>query len=58
MDGNDGELEYQFSAIIGVYLSLQRADEVAASAAQVLREAGASDSDYRFSVKVTTYYDE
>lgn len=53
--GND---LYGQPSIIGVYATLQRADEVADGSAQHLRDLGAEDGDYRFTVQVSTYYDE
>lgn len=49
---------YTFSTVIGTYLTLQRAEEIAATAAQVFKDAGLLDYEYRFSVRINTYYDE
>lgn len=55
----EGEDEgYTFSAAIGTYHSLNRAEEVVGLSAQALRDAGVPDGLYRFSLKVNTYYDE
>lgn len=48
---------WYFSAIVGVYHSIQRAEEIAGSSAQALRDAGAPLGYYRFTVKASTYYD-
>lgn len=47
-----------FSAVIGTYQSLNRAEEVVGVSAQAFRDAGVPDGVYRFSVKVNNYYDE
>lgn len=57
-EGNEGEAEYKFSAAIGTYQSLNRAEEVVGLSAQAFRDAGVPDGVYRFNVQVNTYYDE
>lgn len=54
----DAQNWYEFSAVIGTYLSLQRAEEVVGASQQAFRDAGVGDDEYRFTVKVNTYYDE
>jgi hypothetical protein len=49
---------WQFSAIVGTYLSLQRAEEVAGASAQAFADAGVPTGTYRFSTLINTYYDE
>lgn len=61
MDDNycgEGEAVYVFSALIGTYATLQRAEEVMGSSAQAFRDAGAADGVYKFSTQITTFYDE
>lgn len=47
-----------FDAVVGVYFSLQRAEEVAGASAQQFRDAGVEEGLYRFTVKASNYYDE
>lgn len=49
---------YAFSAITGVYATLQKAEEMAAVGTQALLDAAVNEYDFRFSVKPTAYYDE
>lgn len=49
---------WKFSAIVGTYQSLNRAEEVVGVSAQAFRDAGVADGMYQFNVKVNTYYDE
>lgn len=49
---------YLFSAIIGTYLTLQRAEEIAGKSAQEFKDAGVPDGVYRFSTQIGTYYEE
>jgi hypothetical protein len=55
---DEAQAKYVFSSVIGTYLSLERAEEVVGASQQAFRDAGVSDDNYRFSVKVNTYYDE
>jgi hypothetical protein len=45
-------------AIIGTYATIMRAEEVAGIFQQAMVDAGYPYDGFRFSVKVTTYYDE
>lgn len=47
-----------FSAIIGTYATLTRAEEVAGASKQALLDNGVDEDDFRFTVKPVTYYDE
>lgn len=49
---------YTFSAVVGVYLTLQRAEEVSAGCLQTFLDAGVPKDRYWFNVEATTYYDE
>jgi hypothetical protein len=55
----DLEREYwEFSAIIGTYATINRAEEVMGACAQGMRDEGFTDEEFRFSVKASTWYDE
>jgi hypothetical protein len=54
----DMEGAYVFSALIGTYTTLMRAEEVKGASAQALRDAGADYDDYQFTVHPVTFYDE
>lgn len=54
----DGDEAWIFSGIVGVYVTLQRAEEIADSSMQVLRENGFTENHVRFAVRPVTYYDE
>lgn len=51
---------WEFNGIIGVYQSVQRAEEVAAATIQRYYDLGMSqtDPDYRCTVNPTNWYDE
>lgn len=53
----DEDKVYELSAIIGTYATLMRAEEVAGAAQQVFKEGGGED-EYKFSVRINTWYDE
>lgn len=57
-DSTDTTSDFIFSAIVGVYQSIQRADEIVGASAQALKEAGAPDDVFRFTVRASNYYDE
>ena len=49
---------YEFDAVIGTYATHMRADEVSAAMAQGILDGGALPGEFKFSVKVSTWYDE
>lgn len=50
---------YEFSALTGVFKTLERAEEIAGAHAQAMKEAHAPrSSPYIFTVHPVTYYDE
>lgn len=48
---------FLFSAVIGVYHGLNRAEEIAAKCQQEMVDHGVGEL-FRFQVQVSTYYDE
>jgi hypothetical protein len=44
-------------AVVGVFPTLDGADEFAAACAQSFKDRGFVEDDYVFSVKMSTYYD-
>jgi hypothetical protein len=53
----DGE-KWTFSGITGVYVTLDRAEEVAGSSLQNMLENGFTRNEVKFTVRPTTFYDE
>lgn len=51
-----GCIEWVFSGLIGVYETVQRADEVVGACEQEMKDRGFDN--FLFTVKVVTYYDE
>ncbi len=49
---------YTFSALIGTYVTLSRAEEVAAASHQAFIDIGADPSWTNFTVHPVTFYDE
>jgi hypothetical protein len=52
------EEAFEFEAIIGAYLTLARAEEVAEASLQEMKDKGMQDGEFKFYVAATTYYDE
>lgn len=55
-----GEPVWTFSGLVGTYVSLNRAEEVAAATIQHYIDAGmdVANAEYRCTVKPSTFYDE
>lgn len=49
---------YIFSAVVGTYATLDRAEEIVGISVQFFRDAGVPDGVHRFSTQINTYYDE
>lgn len=49
---------YSISAIVGTFVTLRRAEEVAAGGHQTFIDAGADEDQFIFTVHPTTFYDE
>jgi hypothetical protein len=54
------DCHWEFDGIVGVYLSVQRAEEVAAATIQKYLDLGMSpdDPEYRCKINPTNWYDE
>lgn len=56
-DEDDDSKLFGQPSVVGVYFSLNRAEEIAARFAQEMVDSGFYH-EFRFSVQVSTYYDE
>lgn len=53
-----GERFYAGCYVVGMYFSLERAEEVAGQYHQLMIEQGFKPEDFQFEVQTSTYYDE
>lgn len=49
---------YEFSAVVGTYATVMRAEEVAGAMLQGIIDGGALPGEFIFSVKASTWYSE
>jgi hypothetical protein len=54
----DLEDAWAFDALVGTYITVTRAEEIAGASMQEFIDKGFTNTDFRFTVKPVTFYDE